>query len=563
MIEQTKFGVLLVLFFGLFLFATSALSQNPTVGLLLNTPEAFNGYTLFIGGQKSTYLVNNCGELINKWESPFSAGSTAYLMPNGNLVRAIRIGSTNFQGGGIGGGVEIVDWQGNLVWNYEYYESASHHQHHDIEPLPNGNILILAWGYVDGPTAFINGRENDGDVWPTQIVEVEPLGIGEANIVWQWTVWDHIIQDIDSSRLNYGNVFEHPELVNANLGGGGFQGSLRGADWLHCNSIEYIEEHDLILLSSKYLNEVFIIDHSTSTEEAASHTGGNYGKGGDLLYRWGNPENYKRGNPSDRKIRGQHDAIWLPKTDSSAAQIMVVNNGNKGTVDAWTPPVTLDGNFFINQFQPFGPADFSWSHNAEIRSAVGCSARQMPNGNILYCDAQTGLIEEVTVDFEKVWQYQNPVNIIGPVDQGTDTNDGSFGGFGSFRAEKYAPNYLDTTLNLIAQGVVELLPYENTCSLFVAAAIDSMLTDSMLIDIIYEIDDFEIEIYPNPAKSWLTISSSYKHQFDWLTISSINGQAFIEQAFTPKVDVAGLKPGLYVLSLVGSQSSIVRKVMIN
>jgi len=170
MIEQTKFGVLLVLFFGLFLFATSALGQNPTVGLLLNTPEAFNGYTLFIGGQKSTYLVNNCGELINKWESPFSAGSTAYLMPNGNLVRAIRIGSTNFQGGGIGGGVEIVDWQGNLVWNYEYYESASHHQHHDIEPLPNGNILILAWGYVDGPTAFIMAEKTMETFGPPKLL---------------------------------------------------------------------------------------------------------------------------------------------------------------------------------------------------------------------------------------------------------------------------------------------------------------------------------------------------------------------------------------------------------
>jgi len=130
----------------LFFFASiNVVGQTPTVGLLMNTPEAFHGYTLFIGGQRNTYLVNNCGELINKWESSFSAGSTAYLMPNGDLVRPIRIGSTNFQGGGIGGGVEIVDWNDNLVWRYEYNENNSHHQHHDIEPLPNGNILILAW----------------------------------------------------------------------------------------------------------------------------------------------------------------------------------------------------------------------------------------------------------------------------------------------------------------------------------------------------------------------------------------------------------------------------------
>lgn len=544
-----------------------AFGQTPTVGLLLNTSEAFNGYTLFIGGQKNTYLINNCGELINKWESPFSAGSTAYLMPNGNLMRPIRIGSSNFQGGGIGGGIEIVDWNGNLIWNYEYHKSNSHHQHHDIEPLPNGNILILAWAYIDGATAFANGREFENDVWPTQIIEVEPLGIGEANIVWSWTVWDHIIQDIDPDRPNYGNVFQHPELVNANIGGGGFQGSLRGADWLHCNSIDYIEAFDLILVSSKYLHEVFIIDHSTTTEEAATHIGGNYGKGGDLLYRWGNPQNYRRGYPSDRKLKGQHDAIWLPKTDSTEAQIMIVNNGNRGTVDAWVPPITENNNFFINEYNAFGPEDFSWSHGAEIRSAVGCSARQMPNGNILYCDAQTGLIEEVTLDFEKVWQYQNPVNIVGPVEQGTNTKDGSFGGFGSFRAEKYATNYLDSNLKLIAKGVVELTPYESTCSLYLSPQIDTMLIDTMLIDTmlvdnIYEFDNFNVDVWPNPTIEWLNISTNNAYLFEQLLLTNITGQTIIKQPFNAKVNISGLKPGLYVLTLVSEPKRITKKVLI-
>jgi len=561
MILQHKLVLIVFTFF----LAATAQSQTPTVGLLLNTPEAFNGYTLFLGGQKNTFLINNCGELINKWESPLSAGSTAYLMPNGNLIRPIRIGSTNFNGGGIGGGIEIVDWNGNLVWNYEYHKSESHHQHHDIEPLPNGNILILAWGYVDGTTAFVNGRENDGDVWPTQIVEVEPLDAGEAKIVWQWTIWDHIIQDIDADRPNFGNVFAHPELLNVNIGGGGFQGSFRGADWLHCNSIEYIEAFDLILLSSKYLNEIFIIDHSTTTEEAASHSGGNYNKGGDLLYRWGNPENYNRGYPSDQKLRGQHDAIWLPGTDSTEAQIMVVNNGNRGMVNIWKPPISKDGRFFINNFQAYGPGDFSWSHNAEIRSAIGCSARQMPNGNVIYCDSQTGLLEEVTINFEKVWQYQNPVNIIGPVAQGTNINNGNFGGFGSFRAEKYAPEYFDTTLALIPQGLIELEPYESTCSLYVSISIDTMVIDTMIIDTIvsdnfYELTNFYVDIFPNPANDVLNINSNLN--FDRLTINCINGQTIIDQSFSTKVTVSRLKPGLYVLTLIGNEYSFANKVVI-
>lgn len=551
-----KYNFLIVV---LFYFSSNiAIGQvpTPTVGLLLNTPEAFNGYTLFIGGQKKTYLVNNCGELINNWESSFSAGSTVYLMPNGNLIRPIRIGSTNFNGGGIGGGIEIVDWSGNLVWRYDYHENNEHHQHHDIEPLPNGNILILAWSYIDEETALASGRHNEGEVWPTQIVEVEPLDINEANIVWLWNAWDHIIQDVDSGRLNYGNVFEHPELIDVNIGSGGLQGNFRGADWLHCNSVEYIEELDLILVSSKYLHEIFIIDHSTSTAEAASNTGGNYEKGGDLLYRWGNPQNYGRGNTTDRKLKGQHDAIWLPKTDTSRAQIMVVNNGNKGTVDAWIPPINSKGFFAESEFAPYGPLDFNWSHEADIKSSIGCSARQMPNGNVLYCDAKTGLMEEVTLDFKEVWQYQNPVNITGPVEQGIDISENGGGGFGSFRAEKYAPGYFDTILNLTPKGVIELAPYESTCSLYVDKP-DSIITYNSTA----QINHFKIEIFPNPASRWLYIANT-NNLFNELKLSKSNGQIVIEQNFNTKVSVDMLSPGLYLLTLFGKQHKIAKKVLI-
>jgi hypothetical protein len=37
---------------------------------------------------------------------------------------------------------------------------------------------------------------------------------------------------------------------------------------------------------------LWVIDHQTTTAQAASHTGGRYNKGGDLLYRWGNPQTY-------------------------------------------------------------------------------------------------------------------------------------------------------------------------------------------------------------------------------------------------------------------------------
>ena len=58
---------------------------------------------------------------------------------------------------------------------------------------------------------------------------------------------------------------------------------------MHCNGLDYNSALDQIALSCRGMNEVYIIDHSTTTEEAVGHTGGNAGKGGDILYRWGNP----------------------------------------------------------------------------------------------------------------------------------------------------------------------------------------------------------------------------------------------------------------------------------
>ncbi|NNM16551.1 MAG: hypothetical protein HKO56_07835, partial [Bacteroidia bacterium] len=289
----------------LFLSSLSFVSYGQqTVGLFANDSAAFNGYTFFSPGSSThSYLVDNCGELINQWTASNQPGLAAYLLPNGNILRTARIAGS-FNGGGIGGRVEMYDWNSTLIWSYDH-ANAQYHQHHDVEYLPNGNILILAWESRSTTEAINSGRDpnavNNNGVWPTRITEVQPVGLNGANVVWEWHLWDHLVQDFDNTKANYGAVSDHPELLDINAGG-------NSPDWIHANSIDYNPVLDQIMISSKSMSEIFVIDHSTTTAEAASHTGGTYGKGGDFLYRWGNPQNYGRGTTADRKLYGQHDA---------------------------------------------------------------------------------------------------------------------------------------------------------------------------------------------------------------------------------------------------------------
>ncbi|MCK5700173.1 MAG: aryl-sulfate sulfotransferase, partial [Cyclobacteriaceae bacterium] len=274
---------LIFIFFFSFIF-TKCVSDQNTVGVLLNKKGAHNGYTLFTVHQE-TYLINNKGEVVHQWTSKYSAGKSAYLLGNGNLLRAAQIPSKGkFIMPSAGGRVELFDWDGNLIWEYNYSTPTST-QHHDIYPMPNGNVLILAITIMDKAEATQMGRKLITppfmQLYNEQIVELKPKNKNEADIVWEWNIKDHIIQDFDNMKDNFGVISENPQLLDIN-----YLGISNGeANWLHVNSIQYNAQLDQIILSTRHLSEIYIIDHSTTTVESASNTGGIYGKGGDLLYR--------------------------------------------------------------------------------------------------------------------------------------------------------------------------------------------------------------------------------------------------------------------------------------
>jgi len=425
-------------------------AQFRTVGLFLNDSSSFNGYTLFAPNSYiNTYLINNEGRLVNLWESTHTPGLSAYLLENGNLLRTARVSNSTFSGGGSGGLIQEFDWEGNLFWEFEY-STDQFYQHHDIARLPNGNTLIIAWEYKDNEEVLGAGRDPNlmaqNFLWPDHIVEVQPDSSSGGTIVWEWHLWDHLIQDYDPSQFNYGIVSDHPELVDVNFVSN-LPNSL-GADWNHINAVDYNEELDQIMLSVHHFGEIWIIDHSTTTQEAAGHTGGNSGMGGDLLYRWGNPQTYDRGDSTDQMLFGQHDAHWIVPGLPGEGNILIFNNGRTrlggqySTVDEIIPPVDQNGNYLLDPGSTYGPDQLLWTYVDPVPSDffspnVSGSQRQ-PNGNTLICNGTWGRFFEVTNEGELVWLYVNPVIASGPMpyeDPIPSTQNSAF------RVYRYAADY--------------------------------------------------------------------------------------------------------------------------
>src|SRR5678815_4211721 len=144
------------------------------------------------------------------------------------------------------------------------------------------------------------------------------------------------------------------------------------------------------------MDEMYVIDHSTTTAEAAGHTGGNSGRGGDLLYRWGNPVAYGAGTEADQQLFGQHDAQWIPAGSPGAGNILIFNNGldrpagQFSTIEEITPPVDAQGNYALTPGSAYGPALPSWNYTAAIPTSFSSDhisgTQRLPNGNTLICD---------------------------------------------------------------------------------------------------------------------------------------------------------------------------------
>ncbi|MBC7865261.1 MAG: T9SS type A sorting domain-containing protein, partial [Bacteroidia bacterium] len=389
------------------------------------------------------------------------------------------------------------------------------------------------------------------NLWTEKIVEYQPVWVNGANIVWAWDAWDHLVQYFDNTKPGYDTIAEHPELFDFNYTNG-----TASVDWLHNNGLDYDSIHDQIVFSSRQMCEIYIIDHSTTTAEAASHTGGNYGKGGDLLYRWGNPEAYGRGTLADRKLFYEHCPRWIPQGFPNAGRISIFNNGNNrpagnySSVDVIIPPTDANWNYTIAGVQAFGPDSAEWSYTDPVPTnfydVAISGAFIMPNGNFIVTDGMNGKIFETDSNKTKLWEYKGTANGSGPATQGTNPS-----GTNIFKASFYDLSYGAFNGQTLTPGLpIEINPISYTCSMPMAGIDGKEIAE-------------EVFVFPNPAKDIITVKLNSDAVVS-CKLYDVSGRVVLSTRNTGgnfTIDVSKLGSGIYFLEVSGNGKRGVKKII--
>lgn len=361
------------------------LHEGPTGVTKYQADKSFGGYTLFAPtvGSTTTYLINMEGDIVHSWKSKYPPGLFAQLLPNGNLLRAASVPEKAVKIGGAGGMLQEFDWDGNLVWEYAM-SSPNEIQHHCFDRLPNGNTLILGWEKKTTDEALKKGRKPGTfpkevtikgqpvrDFWVDFAREVNK----EGKTVWEWHAWDHIGTGPDQLDINY----QLPAAVGA-----GYD----SFDWSHFNTLEYLPKTDQILMNSRNLSEIYIVDRKT----------------GKIVQRWGNPSTHGKGakpgwyDNGSQQLFGSHHATMLPN-----GNLQIFDNGSERPEGNRSRVLEVDlktGKVVWEYTSKGANSFFSYRQGA---------AQRLPNNNVLVTSTQQGHLFEVTPAGEVVWEFVNPI----------------------------------------------------------------------------------------------------------------------------------------------------------
>ena len=343
-------------------------------------------------GAKSSAVINKQGEIVEEYAFENSLGNDLEVLPNDEFLGIFKLNQrTDFKFGGSGGILRHVTADQQILWEYTI-ASKTELAHHDLEHLPNGNLITIVWEEISTEEAQALGAQTQGPIYTEKLVEINP---NTNKIVWQWRSVEHLVQNVNETASTYGSIRQNPRKIDIN-----YNSDLVSGDWMHANGIVYDQSRDLIFMTVNFYDEVWVINHSTTIAQASTSLGGNYAVGGDLVYRFGNPATYGSETPPI------FDRVHHPNFSNEAhTQMLFFSNGGTNKEQSTVFELQLPNQLILDPDHEYLPTEVWRFTDPELYNRIVSGAIKLPNGNVLICEGDFGFWE-VTPAGQVVWKMQ-------------------------------------------------------------------------------------------------------------------------------------------------------------
>jgi hypothetical protein len=228
---------------------------------------------------------------------------------------------------------------------------------HDMEPLPNGDYLLITYRVRRGVDLRPYGGPADGAVADGEIQEQDASG----RVAWRWNSKDHVKIGENVRWPFYREIGDGTSVY----------------DYFHLNKVE--PDGDGYLVSARHVDAVYRIDRAT----------------GNVVWKLGGtkrPQSLRvAGDDRDRLFSGQHDVQLLPD-----GTITVFDNHTPGAPRAMRIRVDA-AHRRATVLQQVGEPELVWS------PAEG-SARLLPGGDWVVSWGATPLLSELRATNDPTWR---------------------------------------------------------------------------------------------------------------------------------------------------------------
>ncbi|MEZ4656376.1 MAG: aryl-sulfate sulfotransferase [Caldilineaceae bacterium] len=202
--------------------------------------------------------------------------------------------------------------------------------HHDLQILPNGNYLIMAWDYqpID-MSQVVAGGDPNATVVGLIVQELDP----DRNVVFEWRSWDHFAITESSADLTEPVIF-----------------------YTHGNAVEEDADGNL-LISSRVMNEITKIDRQTA----------------DVIWRFGGQKNEFSILNDDKLFFRQHDIRRL------ANGHVTLYDNREGETPAYSRAVEYE----LDEVNKTARLIWQYRNTPDTYGPYLANAQRLPNGNTL------------------------------------------------------------------------------------------------------------------------------------------------------------------------------------